>query len=712
MFYQRDSPQFPGSTAQQADACLSLLAAADQTQFLAQAVKRSSKDGCRWLLEKNKYMSWHDDKKSSVLVITAKAGCGKTTLIARVHDIHSELPAPGDLVRTDINSNRVILYFFFQRTTDESLRSALAALKAVVHQIVCQVPEALSAFVKRYELLSVQGDFEWSWKTLSSTFNEVLNSLPPKSEVYLLLDALDECDAESCTLMLDLVRRLVDVDALLRHTGTPKMILKILIASRPDGDMLDRFWGFSIIEVNEDDTKSDINTVIQSRIADLAYRRHLQPAIAKSIVHFLKSNAHGMYLWIVLIMKELERRDERLTDEAIASKLSSMPLSLVDTYETMLHRVPLARRQDMWRIIRWLLFGSRSLTVPELEQASCLESQISAWHDFAGDLHFLCGSLIRVSNPAGEIHFVHQTARDFLKARVGAEQTATEIGQLDMTLAGANDQMALTCARYLLDGEMISRLHRLSIRLEGRGNAETAAKTYLQQLPFLRYAIESWYVHARKADPPSPTLTASIQRLLSQQNTRNGIIIITILINRGRLRNVPTRGSPLHLAVYLGIPWLTQLYVTLDPSSVHIWNSMRDTPLIWASEKGNVECTRILLDAGANPNDFEIDRWSALHWAARNGHSETGSLLLERSASVNHTDRNGYTPLDWAVNREHWEMADILERWGARSSREHEGEFIRGRPALDGSEPSTSSTAMERFRHSRSGWLKDARPDE
>jgi ankyrin repeat protein len=95
---------------------------------------------------------------------------------------------------------------------------------------------------------------------------------------------------------------------------------------------------------------------------------------------------------------------------------------------------------------------------------------------------------------------------------------------------------------------------------------------------------------------------------------------------------------------------------------------MNDTPLIWASEMGSTECVKNLLDAGADPNEFEIDGWSALHWAARNGHLGVATLLLEHGASLGQRDRRGHTPLDWAIDREHWDVAGVLKRWSDSDS--------------------------------------------
>lgn len=101
-------------------------------------------------------------------------------------------------------------------------------------------------------------------------------------------------------------------------------------------------------------------------------------------------------------------------------------------------------------------------------------------------------------------------------------------------------------------------------------------------------------------------------------------------------------------------------YLSKDKRLVECVCTTNDTPLIWASEKGSTECVKKLLKAGADPNHFEYDGWSALHWAARNGHVEVARLLLDQGARIDQTDSKGLTPLDWATEREHWEVVIVL----------------------------------------------------
>lgn len=566
----------------------------------------------------------------------------------------------------------VVLHFFFQKSNDEAVNTASAALRTIIHQFIRQVPILLPTFLQRNESLSAKGDFEWSWENLSSLFAEMLEHTT-RSSVYIILDAVDESETDSRVLILDWIKELIYEDSASMTLRRSQEKLKILVTSRPDGDMVDDLLGVPTLEISNTDTTYDIEALIQNRMTEVARRRHLKPEVTHGVIRFLESNAYGMFLWVVLVMKELERRDERLSDEMIASKLSSIPLTLADTYEAILHNVPTTRTQDFWRIIRWLLCGNRSLSLIELETALCLETAVSAWHDFAGDLNFLCGSFTRLEGPMEEVHFVHQTARGFLDVRSRNPNAAAATG-IAMETDAANEDLASTCVQYLLNDEMLLEVREFlsgnagqSIYREETNDAQStimkSMAAILNRYPFLQYAIESWAFHARAIGNPSSTISARIRRLLSFQSRRDTIMALIFAIKNRTYWGIPYTQEPVHLAAYFDVPWLVRRYISENKNSVHATATNQDTPLIWAAEMGSTDCVRELLSAGADPNTFESDGWSALHWAARNGHARVARLLLEHGASFSHLDAQGNTPLDWAMYRKHWNVVSVLNEW-------------------------------------------------
>jgi len=71
------------------------------------------------------------------------------------------------------------------------------------------------------------------------------------------------------------------------------------------------------------------------------------------------------------------------------------------------------------------------------------------------------------------------------------------------------------------------------------------------------------------------------------------------------------------------------------------------TPLMIASERGNVDIVQLLLDKQANVNN-KTNGYTALHGTSAEGKQEIVSLLIERGADLYIKGCSGHTPLDMA----------------------------------------------------------------
>ena len=81
------------------------------------------------------------------------------------------------------------------------------------------------------------------------------------------------------------------------------------------------------------------------------------------------------------------------------------------------------------------------------------------------------------------------------------------------------------------------------------------------------------------------------------------------------------------------------------------------TPLMFAAREGDVESARMLVAAGAEVNALAGDAKNALGLAIFNGNYEVASYLIDAKANVNQADTQRFTPLYWAVDRRNMETA-------------------------------------------------------
>jgi len=86
--------------------------------------------------------------------------------------------------------------------------------------------------------------------------------------------------------------------------------------------------------------------------------------------------------------------------------------------------------------------------------------------------------------------------------------------------------------------------------------------------------------------------------------------------------------------------------------------------LIKACREGNINQAKLLLKAGADPNQFNRYEDTPLHEASSNDYLEIVELLLKSGADPNRTDNNGDTPLIWAMCVGCLEIVELLLKAG------------------------------------------------
>jgi ankyrin repeat protein len=89
-----------------------------------------------------------------------------------------------------------------------------------------------------------------------------------------------------------------------------------------------------------------------------------------------------------------------------------------------------------------------------------------------------------------------------------------------------------------------------------------------------------------------------------------------------------------------------------------------ETPLLFSARVGDAESARLLLEAGADPNDSQPDGLGALVLAAHSGNGRVAALLLEHGADPNALG-SGYSALHAAILRSDLKLVKALLARGA-----------------------------------------------
>lgn len=97
------------------------------------------------------------------------------------------------------------------------------------------------------------------------------------------------------------------------------------------------------------------------------------------------------------------------------------------------------------------------------------------------------------------------------------------------------------------------------------------------------------------------------------------------------------------------VTWNWERQVTKEPREK--WMPLGGlTPLLFAARQGCVECSRVLLKAGAEINATNPNGFSPILLAIINSHYDVAAFLLDQGADANIADETGRTPLYAAVD--------------------------------------------------------------
>jgi ankyrin repeat protein len=86
------------------------------------------------------------------------------------------------------------------------------------------------------------------------------------------------------------------------------------------------------------------------------------------------------------------------------------------------------------------------------------------------------------------------------------------------------------------------------------------------------------------------------------------------------------------------------------------------TPLMIASEKGDLQMAQLLIQNGADVNAKNIDGYTALMYAAYTGNIQIAELLIKNNADVNARDKDGWTALRYASIQGRDDVVALLKK--------------------------------------------------
>ncbi|KAK2669558.1 WD40 repeat [Fusarium oxysporum f. sp. vasinfectum] len=343
------------------------------------------KDSYVWILESPEFITWRDESEAGRLLwIRGDPGKGKTMLLS---GLINELQP---LTRLDGAQNSNTISYFFCQATNSGLNNYTAILKGLIYLLAIQHPTVVSHLDDKHD------KDHWNSKvSLERTFRKMVDNITP-GEIYLLVDALDEC--------------VKDLPLLLALISSMSSRAKWIVTSRNRCEIEELFGQTSSkvalsLELHEDFVSEAVNNYISYRTRQLADRKKLNKSTAEKIHDHLSQNAHGTFLWVALVCQRLER----CRAWEIPTQLVQFPQGLNQLYAQMMNQIRESDSCDLYMsVLAVATTVFRPLTFAELIAMESLNID----EETLPGLIVECGSFL--TTKGNTVVFVHKSAKDFL----------------------------------------------------------------------------------------------------------------------------------------------------------------------------------------------------------------------------------------------------------------------------------------------------------
>ena len=446
---------------------------------------------CEWFLNHPEFLQWRDDIDSSLLWLSADPGCGKTVLSSFLyHYLNSPASSEPRMGR--------VIYFFFN-ADDAKQDSALAALSAMIHQLIAQDHNLITHVITEYE--KKQDKFLGEFSTLIGIFSSIVAAKPDVNLLFVL-DALDECREDSTSnSRTKLVENISHIVKFPRRRP-----IKIFITSRPLHTLQKRWTNsrttlFDLGNVSSG-IEDDIESFIKARLDVLDLEKTIRAGVESTLVN----KADKTFLWVSLVLKDIES-SPRLTKKTLTQRLAAIPSDLESLFEASLRQS--RDKAATKKLLQILVFSKRPLSLTETDFAFNIDESDASTADVDREfqniertVRKLCGSLIRVTS--NHLYLVHQTASEYLRSE--KHQALQHSWKHSINALESNVLMTKACMTYLMFSDFESEIP-VAVKSADPDRAfpfihiehREFEKGTIDQYPFLSYAASYWPEHFRES---------------------------------------------------------------------------------------------------------------------------------------------------------------------------------------------------------------------
>ena len=323
-----------------------------------------------------------------------------------------------DLLDTpQLDSDEAIAYFYCSRTSNDTRqRNAKSILLSLLRQLAAPLPglPLRSSVISVYNRETTRGGTEA--RLSLSEVAVLLDSLLQNhyKSVTIVIDALDECDNTRMALL----------ETLTQLTYNPKRIVKTLVASRNDPDIDAHFSKVPNLTITATDNAPDIERFVEKEIGSRLLHGRARQDLVDRVGENLKQKSNGNFRWVALQVNALCSPDRVYSEQDINYLLARLPVTLEDTYKSILDDIdsyhPYSRDaiNSALKLLACtelplgcdaLLEAISVLSVPPYER-----SPRKTWNETT--LLRMLRGLVAVEHKGGTLIFTHLSVKEFLES--------------------------------------------------------------------------------------------------------------------------------------------------------------------------------------------------------------------------------------------------------------------------------------------------------
>ncbi|KAJ5381577.1 uncharacterized protein N7496_004005 [Penicillium cataractarum] len=600
---------------------------AQQSDYIA---RRQPGTG-QWLLDSPEFQSWISGSKQT-LFCPGIPGAGKTILTSIViEELYDQYRNDGSVAIT-------FLYCSFRRRHEQGLAHLLASLLRQLAQAQPDLPSPLSNIYDEHRAKSTRPKVEELSKALES-----LAQQGGFSKVFVVIDALDECDMSnrSCTKLLD---TMFDLQA--------SCNVNLFATSRFIPEITERFQELPTLEIRA--SKEDVTRYLRDNLSILpsfvSRNKDLQDEISTAIT----TAVDGMFLLAQLYLNSLVGKRSPKAIRSALKGLSSDTQRYDSAYDDAMKRIQgqVPDKSELaLQVLAWITCAKRPLTTIELQTALAVEVDEPEFDpenlpDLT-DMVSVCAGLVTVDEQSDIIRLVHYTTQEYFERNKATwfPRAHHSIGRICVAYLSS---MASKAEHWLTETE-----HDAQLDIELNARLHFELNNLVRDNPLIVYAGDFWGHHVNSrlydddveasddliigflSDIPKVNCCARVLLWVDSHSRDQDYYLRPMSYFGGGRYPVfsPQLATGLHLAIWFVMPDIIEKMISRG-WPVDSKDACGRTPLFWAVCFGLSDIVSLLLENGADPGMKDRYGHSPLYasgWLGSANSAEIAGLLVEQA---------------------------------------------------------------------------------